>query len=592
MADRVLSSELEDNVSSPERPRERTKQRTKSRKRSSQSSSSRAPDPKKAKHSSAADKDASRRHKALERQFEKARSQSTQAAFTHLPTPLSPVAEDTVQPIHQATQRPLQSLYLPPAMEAFPEAIPTHCMEPVDLSCNAPLSRRPQPEATFTPTAAGLRAAESAPPPFQYDIQQVISDTVTRTLAATSHHAAPYGAWTQPRFPPPPPLARDSQPVPIQYQPTILESGPHSDYERGAESSPEEGEADPSDMDLSDDADMPPDKPAFSGLFRPSLFKSLLHKAKLATNMADPAPQVDQPGPSQQHEALFTTPKPATDFIPCPQLFSEVVQRSWSTPSSLPAPSGLDKKLYCSAPSLQDLLQLPTVDAPVANLTASSVISNDVADGLRSEDRKAEFTFRRTHNAAAWAVKAATSASFFSRACLIWLRQLHERLPPADSRLRQDVNKLVAATEYTADASLNAAKFALRALVSSVTSRRLLWLKNWRADAKSRWRLASTPYKGSRLFGEALDPILVEDKDKRKVMPSSYRRADRKPSSYSTRQPFRNDAGPSGSFSSRPYSQGFDRSFDRPSFRDRGRKASAPKRPFRGTGSRTFRRGK
>lgn len=138
-----------------------------------------------------------------------------------------------------------------------------------------------------------------------------------------------------------------------------------------------------------------------------------------------------------------------------------------------------------------------------------------------------ELTFRKTHQAAARAVKAATSTSFFTTASLLWLRQLQERLPPDDIRLHQDVNKLVAAVEYSADASLNAAKFASRALASAVTSRRMFWLRNWRADARTKWKLASAPYKATKLFGAALDPILVEDKDKRKVLPSSYRRQER-----------------------------------------------------------------
>lgn len=107
----------------------------------------------------------------------------------------------------------------------------------------------------------------------------------------------------------------------------------------------------------------------------------------------------------------------------------------------------------------------------MANLTSSSVLSNDIADGLWTEDQKAELAFRKTHNAAAWAVRAATSASFFNRVSLIWLHRLQERLPPEDMRLHQDVNKLVAAMEYSADASLNAVKFTSRDLVSTVTYR-------------------------------------------------------------------------------------------------------------------------
>lgn len=126
-------------------------------------------------------------------------------------------------------------------------------------------------------------------------------------------------------------------------------------------------------------------------------FKSLLHKAKVTTNIVVSDDQSIQQGASHPHDELFTVPKTEQEFIPCPQLFMEVVQRPWVQPSSLLAPNGHDKKLYCSAPNFQGLLHLPSVDAPVASLTSSTVLSNEVADGLRTEDRKAELAFRKTH---------------------------------------------------------------------------------------------------------------------------------------------------------------------------------------------------
>lgn len=256
------------------------------------------------------------------------------------------------------------------------------------------------------------------------------------------------------------------------------------------------------------------------------------------------------------------------------------------------APSSLDKKLFCAAPELDSLLELPAVDPPVANLSSSSMLSTDALDGLKSEDRKTELAFRKIHQTVAWAIRSASATSFFNRAALIWLRQLQGRLPPEETRLQQDVNKIIAATEYSADATLSSLKFASRGLASSVSARRLFWLRGWRADAKAKWKLAAAPYKAPRLFGAALDPLLVEDKDKRKVMPTAYRRPERRYAPYGHRQPFRPSSGPGGSYSQRPFFQGPDRSADRNRFRDRGRTSSSSKRPFRGAGSKQFRRGK
>lgn len=42
----------------------------------------------------------------------------------------------------------------------------------------------------------------------------------------------------------------------------------------------------PEGYQLSEDEDLPLEKPAFTGLFKPSLFKSILHKARAATDLA------------------------------------------------------------------------------------------------------------------------------------------------------------------------------------------------------------------------------------------------------------------------------------------------------------------
>lgn len=65
------------------------------------------------------------------------------------------------------------------------------------------------------------------------------------------------------------------------------------------------------------------------------------------------------------------------------------------------------------------------------------------------------------------------AASFFTRVCLLWLKQMQERVPVSDPRAHQDFNK-VAAAEFTADASLTSAKFGAWAIASMVTARLLL----------------------------------------------------------------------------------------------------------------------
>lgn len=382
--------------------------------------------------------------------------------------------------------------------------------------------------------------------------------------------------------PPIPPLTL--APPPTKVQPPLR-------YESVSSAESEQGEEFPEDVELSEDEGLPPDAPTFTGLFRPSMFKLLLHKAHLPTNFEKVSTATTEAqATAGPHESLFRLSTLDKDFIPCPQLFTEVIRVPWAQPGSLTATSNQDKKLFCAAPKLEALLALPTIDTPVANLLTSSAISTDPLDGLKSEDRKFELSFRKAHQAAAWAIKTATATSFFHRAALIWLRPLQERLPPEETRWHQDINKIIAATEYSADASLSSAKFASRMLVSTVTSRRLFWLRNWKTEAKAKWKLAATPYENAKLFGTALDPLLIEDKDKRKVLPSLYRRSERRYVLYSQRQPFWAYSGPGGSASQRSAAFGGDRFQERQQFRDRGRYQPPVRKPNRGSGYKPFHR--
>ncbi|XP_034289304.1 uncharacterized protein LOC117675085 [Pantherophis guttatus] len=285
--------------------------------------------------------------------------------------------------------------------------------------------------------------------------------------------------------------------------------------------------ADLLDQEMSEDEDLAPDQPAFVGLFKPQLFRSLLHKAKITTGLGISRPSESNPKEGTSTAVpLFEEPSIETEEIPGPGLFKDVLQRQWSSPASGPSPSAVDRRLYNLAPDLSSLLQVPSVDQPIAELSSSSNIAGPPEDSLRPEDRRLENSLVRSHQATAWSVKSAMAASFFNRASILWLRQLQARLPISDIRSQQDISKVIVALEYSADATLNSSRFAAKAIGSSVAARRLLWLRHWQADSKSKWRLASSSFGGPKLFGAALEPLLVESKDKRRVLPNLSRRSN------------------------------------------------------------------
>lgn len=340
------------------------------------------------------------------------------------------------------------------------------------------------------------------------------------------------------------------------------------------------------DPDLSDDEDLSPDLPSFVGLFKPQMFRSLLHKAKLTTGLGSPPPAPSSGEGTSQSIPLFEEPTIESEEIPGPKLFREVLTKQWSTPASGPNPNALDRRIYNMAPEVSSLLQVPTVDAPVAALSASSNPTGPPEEGLRPEERRLERILVKSHQGTAWSIKSALAASFFNRASILWLRQLQARLPVADTRSQQDINKVIAALEFSADATLNASRFAAKTLGTSITARRLLWLRQWQADVKSKWRLATAPFGGPHMFGASLEPLLVESRDKRKFLPAMSRRSDhRSPQSF---PPFRGSEGSyTGPRNQRPFSSRQSRPLDRQGFQpQRGQF----KRPFCGGRGRPSRR--
>uniref|UniRef100_A0ACB8EY80 Uncharacterized protein n=1 Tax=Sphaerodactylus townsendi TaxID=933632 RepID=A0ACB8EY80_9SAUR len=84
--------------------------------------------------------------------------------------------------------------------------------------------------------------------------------------------------------------------------------------------------------------------------------------------------------------------------------------------------------------------------------------------------------------------------------------------------------------EETREAPLELQEGA-RSMASSVATRRLLWLRAWQTDWRSKAMVSECAFQGEKLFGEDLKEFLVDPKEKPKHLPKPSRNFDRKPSS-------------------------------------------------------------
>ncbi|XP_032092319.1 LOW QUALITY PROTEIN: extracellular calcium-sensing receptor-like [Thamnophis elegans] len=272
---------------------------------------------------------------------------------------------------------------------------------------------------------------------------------------------------------------------------------------------------------------------------------SLLRKAAATADIdpplnPKPAAESSGKGKSKKKKGPFHRPPLAKEEISTPEMFMEVLKSQWVKSGSFPTPGANERKFYNLNQTFAQALQLPEVDNPVVTLaSASAVVAGDTANCLKPEDKKADIVLRKMFQAITWAIRAAGSASFFNRSMVLWLEQLRDRTPASEVRLLQDISKMLAATQFSADATLDAVKYASRSMSSSVASRRLLWLRHWQAESQMKWYLMGADYTREKLFGTALDPLLVEDKNKRKVLPTTAKRLDFRHVPYPRRTPYR-----------------------------------------------------
>ncbi|XP_053109124.1 uncharacterized protein LOC128326401 [Hemicordylus capensis] len=245
----------------------------------------------------------------------------------------------------------------------------------------------------------------------------------------------------------------------------------------------------------------------------------------------------------------------------------------WGVPVASKPALHFPKKLYALPPEIMSMLAIPVVDAPVAQLVTGALVNKEGEEFLKSpEEKKTDHLLRKGHEASATVIRAASTNSIFVRATILWTKELAKLVPPENTKLRQGLNKIARASALMADSSLDCLQHAARSMAAGVEVRRGLWLKHWRVDSKSKSALAATTFKGAKLFGESLEPVLVETRDKKKAMPVG--RGD-------TRRPFRGRGGFQGYF--RPY-RSFNRGYpsaSRDGFRDQEFRGNQFRQPWR-----------
>lgn len=207
--------------------------------------------------------------------------------------------------------------------------------------------------------------------------------------------------------------------------------------------------------------------------------------------------------------------------MPLPDIFHDAMRAEWENPAKPKSTHPIFSKLYTLTQGASKEIKLPLVDDPVNSLSSTSILPMD-ADGLPKDqcDRRIEQALRRDFEASANSLRAAASASLFARASYVWASKLITPEVDIDKEFKDEIKKVALASAFAADATFDAFQMASRAMAYSVAARRNTWLRCWEADPSAQTKLAAVPFLGFNLFGDALERYLVEDKDKKKVLPS------------------------------------------------------------------------
>lgn len=279
--------------------------------------------------------------------------------------------------------------------------------------------------------------------------------------------------------------------------------------------------SDKEDGELSEDGDHSSSLASnrFDRLCPTDLYHRVMAKAAKAIDL--PVPESTPQSASLSSRAkTYPQGPPKPPQIPFPEALNQLLTSEWVSPAHARSNKVIDK-LYSLPEQGMKRLKTPSVDAPVAAVSSATVLPSEGESGPKDGvDRRVESTLKKNFEATSQAFRASVASSIFSRATFVWSEELAKSEPTLSKRSKCTLKKMALASAAAADCAYDAMQLVARSMGLSVMARRHIWLRNWQGDPLSSSRVVNLSFKGEKLFGKDLEPLLVEDSEKRKVLPS------------------------------------------------------------------------
>ncbi|KAM4027626.1 uncharacterized protein ACNLHF_023307 isoform 2-T2 [Anomaloglossus baeobatrachus] len=223
----------------------------------------------------------------------------------------------------------------------------------------------------------------------------------------------------------------------------------------------------------------------------------------------NPQESEDQPSLVEVHQ--FTSPKKPRSMFFNHSSFQTTVNKPRACPDKRFPKRSSDDRFPFPPEVVKDWAQSPKVDPPVSRISARTVVA--VADGTSLKDptdRQVDLLARSVFEAAGASFSPSFAAVWALKAISASLTEIHSLSRDSIPEMDTLTARASAFASYAMSAVLEASHRTAVASANSLAIRRILWLREWKADASSKKYLASLPFTGSRLFGEQLDDIIKE----------------------------------------------------------------------------------
>lgn len=297
-----------------------------------------------------------------------------------------------------------------------------------------------------------------------------------------------------------------------------LSSPSESEREKGKLSGDEEQES--------------PMPPKIDRLCPPEMFTKVITKSAKVMDLTMPAatPRPDTP-PCRANTYPQGPTKP--QVVPFPDALERVFATEWEHFNHSKQNGRLMDKLYTFPESVMTKLKVPSVDAPVVVVSSATILPSEGESGPKDAcDRQVENSLKHSFESSSQSFRVAVTSSIFSRATYIWAQELAVEDKPLSWKARCTLKKIALASAAAADCTYDTLQLSSRSMTMGVLARRHIWLHQWEVDASSASRILNLPFKGEKLFGEALKRLLVENTEKQKVLPSTKKDPPKKTQSF------------------------------------------------------------